>query len=331
MADRRRFLQSGLAAAGCAALAPLYAPRARAAASLRLVPLAGRLALVQGAAANIVVASSGQELLLVDGGAAGDSRALLNLLDQHYPGQKLRAVFNTHWHWDQTGFNATARARGVDVIAHENTRLWLSTTVNSRWENRIYKPQPSAALPNRTFFYDPQQFEFGGTNLDYVHLDPAHTDGDIYVRFPEENVIVVGGVLSPGRYPLIDDATNGWLGGINGALNTLGELADETTRLVPASGPVAGVAELKLQQQMGVDVMTQMGQVFRKGGTFEDFIALKPTRDYDARFGDPTQFLKLAFDSAWYQVNTMGGLSTGLPMRGPPGGGFRPPARGNGQ
>ncbi len=258
--------------------------------------------------------------------AAADSRALLQLLDQHYPGQQLKAVFNTHWHWDQTGFNATARERGVDVFAHENTRLWLSTTVNSRWEHRIYKPQPAAALPNRTFYYDPQEYEFGGTKVQYVHLDPAHTDGDIYVRFPEENLIAVGGVLTPGRYPIIDDATNGWLGGINGALYALNEVGDESTRLVPATGPVAGMADLKLQMDMGVDVMTQMAEVYRKGGTFEDFLALNPTSKYDAHFGDPAQFLKLAFDSAWYQVSSFGGLSTGLPRTrgrfGPP------PARG---
>jgi cyclase len=326
MGDRRQFLQGGLAAAGCAALAPLYAPLARASTSLRLTPLVGRLALVQGAAANIIVASTGKELILVDGGSSTDARALLQLLDAHYPGQPLRAVFNTHWHWIQTGFNATARAQGVDVIAHENTRLWLTTTVNSRWEHKVYKPQPQQALPNRTFFYGPQQYEFGGTKIDYVHLDPAHTDGDIYVHFPEENVIVVGDVLAPGRYPIIDEATNGWLGGINGALHSIGELANADTKLVPGSGPVSGLSALKEQQEMGVAVMTSMAQIYRKGGTFEEFVASRPTADYDAKFGDPSLFLKVAFDTAWYQVNTMGGLSTGLPMG--PGGrpGFgRPP------
>jgi len=329
MGDRRQFLQNSFAAAGCAALAPLYAPSARASTSLKLVPLVGRLALVEGAAANIVVASSGKELVLVDGGSSVDAKALSKLLDAHYPGQMLRAVFNTHWHWIQTGFNATARARGVDVLAHENTRLWLTTTVHSRWEHKVYPPQPAAALPNRTFFYGPQQFEFGGSKIDYVHLDPAHTDGDIYVRFPEENVLVVGDVLAPGRYPIIDAATNGWLGGINGALHTIGEIADANTRLIPGSGPVAGLSQLKEQEEMGVAVMTAMGQVYRKGGTFEEFLAAKPTADYDAKFGDPSLFLQVAFDTAWYQVNPMGGLSTGEPMGagGRPGFGRPPPGR----
>ena len=101
---------------------------------------------------------------------------------------------------------------GADVIAHENTKLWLGTEVNSRWEGKVYPPQPDQALPNRTFFYGPQALEFGGTKIEYAHLGQAHTDGDIYVRFPEENVIVAGDVVSP---PALSDhrLRQQWLAG----------------------------------------------------------------------------------------------------------------------
>src|SRR5690606_31953861 len=209
--------------------------------------LTPRISLIEGAASNIVVASAGGELVLVDGGAAADAKALAAFLQQSFPGQKLRAVFNTHWHHDHIGFNATARAQGVDVLAHENTRLWLTTDVNSRWEGKVYKRLPKEAWPNRTFFYDPQVLEFAGGRVEYVHLGQAHTDGDIYVRFPEDNVIVTGDVLAPGHYPIVDTATNGYLGGINTALRNISELCDGSTQLVPGSGPVAGLDALKLQ------------------------------------------------------------------------------------
>lgn len=319
MGDRRQFLGLSLAAVGAGALPALYAPPARAALRLSLQPLTPRLWLVEGAAANIVVASSGQELVLVDGGAAADTKALQALLQERFPGQPLRAVINTHWHWDQTGFNATARKAGADVLCHENTRLWLTTEVNSRWENRVYKPQPKAALPNKAFFYDTQSLEFAGGKIEYAHLGQAHTDGDIYVRFPEDNVIVAGGVLSPNRYPLIDTATNGYLGGINAALRTLDGLCTADTKLVPATGAVANRAAAQQQQEMGSFVLQRMSENYRKGGTFAEFVATQPTRDFDAQFGDPAQFLKLAYDSAWYQVNPMGGLTTGQPPAAPGG------------
>ena len=129
-----------------------------------------------------------------------------------FRGQKLKAVINTHWHWAQSGFNATARKAGADVLAHENTRLWLSTEVNSRWEGQVYKRRAGAALPNKTFYYGPQSLPFGGGAVEYVHLGQAHTDGDVYVRFAEENVIVAGDIVVTGQYPSRSTrpATAGW-------------------------------------------------------------------------------------------------------------------------
>jgi len=300
---RRSFLGYGLAAAAAAPLAGLYPRSARAAGSrLTVVPLAGRLSLITGGAANIVVASAGGELLLVDGGAAADARALQKLLADAFPGQKLRAVLNTHWHWAQSGFNATARHAGVDVIAHENTRLWLGTEVNSRWEGKVYPAQPAAALPNKSFFYGAQSLDFGGGKVEYVHLGQAHTDGDIYVRFPEENVIVAADVLSPGRYPIIDSASNGWLGGIQTALKTVAARCDAATKVVPAVGSPVGMEEVKQQQEMCYSIISRIGESYYKGGTFEEFAAATPTREFDAQYGDPTLFLKQAYETAWYHV-----------------------------
>jgi cyclase len=299
--QRRTVLKLGLAATALPALG-LFSRNAEASGRLTIVPLGGRLSLIGGAAANIVVARAGDELLLVDGGSGADSKALQKLLADSFPGAKLRTVINTHWHWAQSGFNATARKAGVDVVAHENTRLWLSTEVNSRWENRIYKPQPAEALPNKTFYYGPQTLGFGGSKVEYVHLGQAHTDGDIYVRFPEENVIVAGDVASPGRYPIIDSASNGWLGGIHTALKTLVGRCDAGTKVVPGVGAPVGVEALKQQQEMCYSVISRIGENYYKGGTYDEIVAAKPTREFDAQFGDPTLFLKQAYETAWYHV-----------------------------
>jgi glyoxylase-like metal-dependent hydrolase (beta-lactamase superfamily II) len=300
--DRRQFLGAGLALAGVLPAAGLFSRGASASSSLSLVPLAGRLSLVQGGAANMVVASDGQNLLLVDGGAAADAGAVQKLLAQHYPGQKLAAVLNTHWHWANSGFNATARKAGADVIAHENTRLWLSTEVNSRWEGRIYPAQPAAALPNKTFFYGPQSLDFGGSKVEYAHLGQAHTDGDIYVRFPEENVIIAGDVVAPGRYPIVDSASNGWLGGIRTALKTINTRCDADTRVVPGVGAVVGADAIRQQEEMCFTVITRIGDSYYKGQTWEELVAANPTREFDGRYGDPTLFLKQSYDTAWYHV-----------------------------
>jgi glyoxylase-like metal-dependent hydrolase (beta-lactamase superfamily II) len=188
-------------------------------------------------------------------------------------------------------------------VAHENTRLWLTTVVNSRWENKVYQPQPAAALPNRTFFYGAQALDFGGMKVQYAHLGQAHTDGDIYVRFPEENVVVAGDVLSPARYPIVDGESNGWLGGMQGALRTMAALGDAGTKFIPAQGEPVGVDALKAQQEMCYAVISRIGENYYKGGTFKELLAANITRDFDPRYGDPSLFLKQAYDTAWYHVN----------------------------
>jgi glyoxylase-like metal-dependent hydrolase (beta-lactamase superfamily II) len=300
--SRRQFLALGAAAAGGLPLAALLPNIALASTQLTLTPLSGRLSLIQGGAANIVVATTGSELLLVDGGAAADSKALQKLLAQHFPGQKLAAVINTHWHWAQSGFNAAARKAGADVIAHENTKLWLGTEVNSRWEGKVYPPQPAAALPNRTFFYGAQALDFGGSKVEYAHLGQAHTDGDVYVRFPEENVIVAGDIVSPGRYPIVDSASNGWLGGIHTALKTIGARCDAGTRVVPGTGPVVAMDVLQQQQDMCYAVISRIGESYYKGQTWDELVASKPTEKYDGQYGNPALFLKQSYDTAWYHV-----------------------------
>jgi glyoxylase-like metal-dependent hydrolase (beta-lactamase superfamily II) len=212
-------------------------------------------------------------------------------------------VINTHWHWAQSGFNATARKAGADVLAHENTRLWLSTEVNSRWEGKVYKAQPAAALPNKTFYYGPQSLPFGGGAVEYVHLGQAHTDGDVFVRFAEENVIVAADIVSPAKYPIVDAASNGWLGGVQGALRTIAARCDANTQVIPAVGTPVGVDAVKQQQEMCFSVISRIGENYYKGGTFEELLASAPTREFDAQYGDPALFLRQAYETAWYHVN----------------------------
>jgi glyoxylase-like metal-dependent hydrolase (beta-lactamase superfamily II) len=289
--------------AGWVPAAILLPRQALAATRLDLEPLAGGLWRVTGAGANAVVAEGPDSLLLVDGGSAADTRALEKLLAQRFPGKPVAVLFNTHWHATHTGFNAVARRQGADVIAHENTRLWLSTEVNSRWEGKVHPPLPAEALPNRTFFYGLQKLEFGGRTVEYGHLGQAHTDGDIFVRFPDANVIVAGGAVSPEAYPIGDPASNGWLGGIHTATKDLIARSDGQTKVVPGRGAVVGVDALNAQADLAYTVIQRIGETYYKGQTFEELLAARPARDFEGRLGDPSKFLKLSWDTAWYHVN----------------------------
>jgi cyclase len=307
---RRSLLQGALmGSAGLAAgaLAPrlTWAKAADAPGEAKIAhsALSDSLHLFQGAGGSVVACATADAVLLVDGGLQEDSPALLAQLAAVTGGARVQLLLNTHWHWDHTGSNAALGKAGAKIIAHENTRLWLGTRVDSKWEHRIYPPQPAHALPTQTFFYGPQKLSFGGQDVQYTIMPQAHTDGDIYVYFPSENVLVAGGVVTGGSYPLPDYCTGGWLGGMIDGLKMILAKADAQTRIVSGLGATRTRADVQSQLDMCTAVMAKIGAHYYKGGTWQQFQDSKPTSEFDAQWGNPEPFLQMAYDGAWYHVN----------------------------
>src|SRR5690348_6438663 len=134
--NRRSFL-TGLAPAALATAFLNY--RHSWAAGVQRAPLtvtdvADRLFVISGGGGNVTVFNSPEGVLLVDGGSPERSKDVLKLVKERTGSSKIHTLFNTHWHWDQTGSNETLGKAGTRIIAHENTRLWLTTDVNSKWQ-----------------------------------------------------------------------------------------------------------------------------------------------------------------------------------------------------
>ncbi len=137
--------------------------------------------------------------------------------------KKVHTLVNTHWHPEQTGSNETLGKQGARIIAHENTRLWLTRkSIIVDWAPKPFLALPKAALPNKSF-YTTDKLEFGGETIALGHLGQAHTDGDLYAYLPKANVLVAGGVVSSAGWPLMDWQTGGWIGGLVGAYDRLAE------------------------------------------------------------------------------------------------------------
>jgi len=293
----RREMLCGL---GACAIAGIGAPRARAAAhatsgaALSVTQLAPQVLLVRGGGGNVVVLDSAEGVLLVDGGSPQHSAALLRLIRERTARRRVAVLFNTHWHWDQTGSNRTLGPAGSRIIAHENTRLWLGTEIDSKWEHRVYPPLPARARPRQTF-YTTGSLEFGGEHIDYGYLPQAHTDGDIYVFLRRANVLAAGGVAAKGAYPIIDYSTNGWIGGLAAASETLIGLADAHTQIVPGSGEVLARGDLEREHAMLTTLKLRLSKLLAQGMSVKDMLAAAPTRDFDGEWGDPTLFISNAW------------------------------------
>jgi cyclase len=246
--------------------------------------------------ANVVAHTGASGVLLVDGGSVKASDALTKAIGTLPGGGSVHTLFNTHWHPDQTGLNEQLGSMGKSIIAHENTRLWLTTDVTWSWNGQRFKRLPKTAQPNKTF-YTTGKLESGIT---YGYIpDAAHTDGDIYVYFPEQNVLAVGDVISNQGWPMVDWQTGGWIGGIAGALQRLQTLVNEQTRIVPGRGPVLGLAELKAQTDMYGTIYGRLTTLLNKGRGPGEAVAERPTKEFDERMGNPDEFVRRSFESLW--------------------------------
>jgi cyclase len=302
--DRRSFL-TRIVPAACIALATRVSIAPAAEGQLVIKPLAENLTLISGAGGNVTVLNSPAGVLMVDGGAREHSATLLQAVRNITGTDRVHTMFNTHWHADQTGSNATLGAAGTRIIAHENTRLWLTTDVESKWESRIYQPLPKIAQPGQTF-YTTGSLDFGGEKIDYGHLGQAHTDGDIYVFFRKANVLVAGDVVSVGSYPIIDYCTNGWIGGVVTALASLMELADGNTQIIPGTGQPQNREHLKTEHAMLNTIKTRLSRLMAQGKSAKEMIEARPAEEFEAQWGDPRLLINNSYPGMAHRAGELG-------------------------
>ena len=246
--------------------------------------------------ANVVAQTGPGGVLLVDGGSAQAADVLTKAVAGLPGGGPIQVLFNTHWHPEQTGLNDTLGKAGKTIIAHENTRLWLTTDVTWSWNGQRFKRLPKIGQPNKTF-YKTDKLESG---IQYGYIpDAAHTDGDMYVYFPKQNVLAVGDAISGQGWPVVDWATGGWIGGIVGGLQRLQTLANAETRIVPGRGPVLSPADVKAQADMYGAIYDRLTTLLNKGRGPTEAVNAKPTKEFDAQMGNPDEFVRRAFESLW--------------------------------
>lgn len=303
----RRFLLKGLAASPCVAAFNWPLASFAATENLGVQVINDRISALTGAGGNVVIYKGNQGLTLIDSGSAEHAAALLALVDEVGGQAPISTLFNTHWHEDHSGGNEAVRARGAKILAHENTKLWLGAEFDVEWRNFSHQPRPAAALPDQTF-YTSGKLDLGGETVEYDHYQQAHTDGDITLFFPDSNVLVAGGLVTHYKYPICDVATGGWIGGLVNALAALLAKVNDSTVIIPDRGPALTKADLQAQHAMLADLYEKMKAVAQEGLNGHDMLQTKITADYDARWGDPEEFVQETYRGMWAHTYDMGGF-----------------------
>ncbi len=296
-ATRRQILGAGLQALGAASLGA-FSRRTLAAADAAIsgTELVPGISVLQGAGCNVVAMRGRDGSLLVDGGYAAHSKALLQAAARATQNARVSTLINTHWHPAQTGSNEPIGHAGGLIIAHERTRLYLARAVASVDYEGLYGPLPPQARPTHTTRTG-GSLTFAGQQIDYGYLPAAHTDGDLYIHFPQSNLLAAGGPVCAEAWPLLDYRNGGWLGGLVRAHEKLAALVRPDTRVVPANGRLLTGADIARHHQMYAAFHERMVVYMNRGWDSRDAIADHPLKDYEEQFGDPAAFIHGAFIS----------------------------------
>lgn len=286
--SRRTFLQGSAASFGAVLLPRLPA-------QISATDLGG-ITLFQGAGCNVIALRGADGALMVDGGLKANADDLLKAVKERTGVSRIHTLINTHWHPEQTGANEAVGRGGGVIFAHEKTRMYVSNTVTSAtFEGRL-PPLPETARPTKTTQGD-GSLEFDGKKVEYGYMPAAHTDGDLYVHFPQQNVLAVGGVLSGEKWPLLDYRNGAWYGGRVRALEKLAKVVKPDTKVVPADGRVLTGKDIVRQRDVYQKLFTEMIAYMNMGLGAEDVVERNPLKQYEKEFGDPSAFLNGAYRS----------------------------------
>jgi glyoxylase-like metal-dependent hydrolase (beta-lactamase superfamily II) len=246
---------------------------------------------------NVLGLRTLEGLVLVDSGAPNTSDKVLAGIRSITAGgaNKVQVLFNTHYHLDQTGNNEIFAADGARIIAHEHTRQWMSADHWVPAQERYEKARAVAALPTETFrtASSLRVRKVGGAfeDIEYGHLPLAHTDGDIYVFFKPSNVLAVGDVASPLLDPSLDWFTGAWIGGRIDAMDAILKLANDQTKIVPATGSVMSRVEFKEERDMMEEIRSRIWKHTLNGEGAKQMLEAGVMKDLSRTWKDPLKFL----------------------------------------
>jgi cyclase len=253
------------------------------------------------AAVNDVALGHGVHVLESFGGnigvLAGDEGVLL--IDAEWPQlhdkvekavtaisrQPIRYLVNTHWHWDHVGGDGGFARAGAVIFASDQTREHIVDA-----QKKSHSPAGSpyandpAAIPVVTIS-SRISFHLAGQTVEIIHVPPAHTDGDLIVRFVEADVIQTGDTFFHGFYPDIDQPHGGTIDGMISLYDTLYAMCGPNTKIIPGHGPVANREDVREYQGMLKEVRRRVANAIAAGKSEQAVTASHLLDDLDVKWG----------------------------------------------
>jgi len=214
----------------------------------------------------------------------------------------VRAAIDTHWHFDHTLGNSVYGSQSIPVWAHALAATRMSAqylkfqhedlaTFLAPFEKRVkeaktdarrehaksdiegvsslFEPAMSSVLGLPSHPLDPKKmpmkFDLGGMNV-VIETYLGHTDTDIIIRVPDQNIVYAGDLLVNSQYGTnINGFPTAWRA-------TLAKFAkfDKDTLFVPGHGQPCGQEAVALLAAMFDDLAEQAEKLYKAGVPVEE-------------------------------------------------------------
>jgi cyclase len=270
---------------------------------VHLFPVQGDITMLVGPGGNTTVQVGKEGLVVVDtqtAVAAPQVMAAIRTLSD----RPIIWVINTSMDADHIGGNETLIRLGGSTEASERARVVTHENVLDRLVKLGQARVADAASVNDTYFRSPKDFLFNGESVLVYHMPAAHTDGDSIVLFRRSDVLSVGDLFTPDRYPVIDLANGGSVQGLLDGLNKILEMAvagkyqEGGTFVIPGHGRLCDEADVVEFRDMVTIIRDRVQDMIKKGMTLDQVKAGKPSRDYDTQYkGSPDVFVEAIYKS----------------------------------
>ena len=269
-----------------------------------MFPVQGNMSMIVGPGGNTTVQVGKEGIVVVDTQTAAAAPQVMAAIRTLSDGPIIW-VINTSMDADHMGGNEALIRLGGSTDASERARVIAHENVLNRLvELGQAGACADAASINDTYFRSPKDFLFNGEAVMVYHMPAAHTDGDSIVLFRRSDVLSVGDLFTPDRYPVIDLANGGSVQGLLDGLNKILEMAvagkyqEGGTFVIPGHGRLCDEADVVEFRDMVTIIRDRVQDMIKKGMTLEQVKAGKPSRDYDTQYkGSPDVFVEAIYKS----------------------------------
>ena len=225
----------------------------------------GDLYMIEGQGGNVAAYVTGEGVILVDD-MYDENHGEIMATVKSLTAQPIKYVLNTHQHGDHAGGNAKMLAV-ADVIAHRNVRANMA--------------KRSAPGMPRVTFSDEMSVHLGGKEVRARYHGRGHTDGDVFIYFPEVGAVHTGDMFLTNTstlQPYIDYANGGnalaWPATLDNVLKM------DFDAVIPGHGPLSNRAGMMRWQSTFKTMLDRVRGMAREGRS-KDAIAQMLVKDYE--------------------------------------------------